>query len=407
MRFLVYLIVTLLTVSGAWAQGVTQIDLTQVEGEVQTIVDDQVQVMVVEKVVPVPLSDVSKIQLMDSDAPDIWWETGKRFLQTTRGDVLRFDWLVFDGDDLTVTADLLGERGLALADLRGVYLPSREQTGAGLIEEAEQLGIEMGTNDRLLVQEEERLLAVEGVLESVDLTEGELRAPELTFYWREQSRVLKLDRVRAILLADTGETATDEAPAGVVLMSDGSRLTFASVAMDDATVTIDSPTFGEGIELPRDNVVAIELTPDKLVHLADLEPSEASVEGLLLDAIDYQTDRSLDGGPITLDDVSYDRGLAMHSRTVLTWELGGEYDSFVALVGIDDAVRPGGSATLELLCDGEVVETLELTGQGESQMLRRDLTDVGTFTIRVDYGPDGLESGDHVDLAMARLIKRP
>ena len=194
---------------------------------------------------------------------------------------------------------------------------------------------------------------------------------------------------------------------GVLLTTDGSRLTFTTIAMNDTTVTFDSPTFGAGLELPRDKIVAIELTPSKLVHLSDLTPSEATVEGLLLDAIDYRTDRSLDGGPITLDRVAYDKGLALHSRTVLTWDLGGEYEAFVAVVGIDDAVRPGGSATLEVLCDGDVIQTLNLTGQDDAQMVRCNLTDVETFTIRVDYGLDVLESGDHVDLAMARLIRSP
>jgi hypothetical protein len=48
---------------------------------------------------------------------------------------------------------------------------------------------------------------------------------------------------------------------------------------------------------------------------------------------------------------------------------------------------------------------VRLTGKDDSQVLRCDLTDVRQFTIRVDFGEDGLESGDHVDLAMARVIK--
>jgi alpha-glucosidase len=103
--------------------------------------------------------------------------------------------------------------------------------------------------------------------------------------------------------------------------------------------------------------------------------------------------------------VVYETGLAIHSRTELTWDLDGEYERFAAVVGIDDAVRPGGDATLELIADGHVLETVRLTGKDDSQVLRCDLTDVKQFTIRVDFGEDGLESGDHVDLAMARVIK--
>ena len=175
------MVMVLLIATGAWAQSVTQIDLTQVEGDVLSITDGQVNVSVVEKIIDVSLADASEIRLTDTATPDIWRETGKQFLQTARGDVVGFTWLVFAGNELTVTTELLGEQALALADLRAAYLPGAEQTGASLVVEAEQLGVATGTTDRLLVQEEDRLLAVEGVLESVDLTERELLAPELTF----------------------------------------------------------------------------------------------------------------------------------------------------------------------------------------------------------------------------------
>ena len=48
---------------------------------------------------------------------------------------------------------------------------------------------------------------------------------------------------------------------------------------------------------------------------------------------------------------------------------------------------------------------LRITGKGKPQPVRVKLTGVKTFVIRVDYGKDLLDSGDHVDLAGARLIK--
>ena len=312
-------------------------------------------------------------------------------------------------DEVTLATALLGEKVLPLSSMASAYLPDPEQTANELTQEAELMGIDTGTTDRLLVQEEAELLAVEGVLESISAAEGE-EPPELTFHWREESRSLELSRVRAILLAPAAEEASDdddepEPIRGVVLASDGSRLVFTSVSVDDESVTFESPTFEEAFTLPREQVVAIEFASDRLVHLSDLAPDVATTEAQMIDPIEYRTDEALDGGLLTLDGVSYDKGLAFHSDTTLTWELAGDYEAFVAIVGIDDSVRPGGSATLELICDGETVATVTLTGRDDPQTFRCDLDGVQQFTIHVGFGPDGLEVSDHVDLAMARLIE--
>ena len=96
----------------------------------------------------------------------------------------------------------------------------------------------------------------------------------------------------------------------------------------------------------------------------------------------------------------------MHSFCEQTYALDGEYKAFVAVVGIDDAVRPAGDATLTFLGDGKVLgEPLRLTGRDKARMVRLDITGVRTFTIRVEFGADKLDVGDHVDLAAARLVK--
>ena len=88
-----------------------------------------------------------------------------------------------------------------------------------------------------------------------------------------------------------------------------------------------------------------------------------------------------------------------------------------AVVGIDDAVRPGGDATLEFFADGKslVVQgpagkltgPIRLRGADDPMPIRMDLTDAKSLTVRVGFGPDGLDVSDHVDLANARLIKKP
>jgi len=404
MRLLVGALVCMIA-TGACAQSIRKIDLSQVEGTIGSLADGVVQITTEDATSEVPVAEVAEIRLTSTAATDLWRRRGGKMLMTTRGDLLDLTFLAFDGEQVTVTSDLLGTRTIGLSDLHAAYLPNLEQTASGLAGQAEQSGIATGTKDRLLVREGDRWLSVEGILEAINFVEGETE-PKLTFHWRDESRELEMDRVGAILLADAPEGDSEDSQlAGWVLAADGSRLGFTDIAMDETTVTFDAVTFGDAIELPREKVVAIEFVSDRVAVLSELTPDAQSTEGMILDAIEYRVDEAIDGGAITLDGVSYETGVAIHSRTELTWDIAGEYASFVAVVGIDDAVRPGGDATLELVADGNVIETLRLTGKDDATVLRCDLTDVMKFTIRVDFGEDGLESGDHVDLAMARLIK--
>jgi hypothetical protein len=86
----------------------------------------------------------------------------------------------------------------------------------------------------------------------------------------------------------------------------------------------------------------------------------------------------------------------------------------LATVGIDDAVRPSGQATLEVLGDGKPLaihvgdekhKSLDLTGKDNARSIRVDVRGVKSLTLRVGFGADGLGVGDHVDLAAARLVK--
>jgi hypothetical protein len=193
-----------------------------------------------------------------------------------------------------------------------------------------------------------------------------------------------------------------------VTLTDGSRVAFTSLTLDEeGMAALQSPILGE-LELKQTQVVAVEWFSERLVYLGELAPSEVTEYGQLLDTQSYRVDRSVSGKALTLDGVAYDVGLGVHSYSELSWQLDGQYVTFAALVGIDDSVRPRGNVTLTLLGDGaELDEPITVTGEGEAQIVRVDLTGVDVLTIRVDFGTDELEVSDHVNLVGARLIRVP
>jgi alpha-galactosidase len=153
-------------------------------------------------------------------------------------------------------------------------------------------------------------------------------------------------------------------------------------------------------------MASIKFSSDRVMSLSDLKPQSVKQHGLLDTTMGWRIDRSVGGGPITMGRRVYSRGLGLHSFCELTYSLGGQYRALIATVGIDDVVRPGGDAELTFIGDGKkLLAPLRITGKGKPQAVRIPLAGVKSLVIRVDYGKDRLDVGDHVDFAGARLIK--
>ena len=104
---------------------------------------------------------------------------------------------------------------------------------------------------------------------------------------------------------------------------------------------------------------------------------------------------------------TFTKGIGVHSRTELTFALGGSYEKFVATIGLDDSIRPRGSVEFRVLGDGNVLyDSGVLTGEDEPRNVIVDVSKVDTLTLVVDYGPD-LDLCDHADWGAARLLTPP
>ncbi len=105
-----------------------------------------------------------------------------------------------------------------------------------------------------------------------------------------------------------------------------------------------------------------------------------------------------------LDGVQYERGIALHSRTVAVYRLSGPYRRFQAIAGIDDRVRPRGNVRLIISGDGRELLAKTIAGTDAPLEIDVDLTGVRRLTIEVDFGED-LDVADHLDLCEARIVK--
>ena len=99
------------------------------------------------------------------------------------------------------------------------------------------------------------------------------------------------------------------------------------------------------------------------------------------------------------------RGLCIHSRSELQWELKKQFSAMDCVVGVDDEVAFNGShaVLLKIMGDDNVLFEKLIATSDDPLPLRLALDGVSKLTILVDFG-DGSSVCDWLDIAEARLV---
>ena len=302
------------------------------------------------------------------------------------------------GTEVQFDSPLLGGQSrMPIGSCSALLLPEPGKRAAWVLAECRRRGYQPAGQDLLVVvRKDGRWQSIGGMLVGV----GEKK---LTFRYRGADRTLDRTRVRAVLLAEADATEPVH-PAGMVIGFSGERVALVSLTVRDGQARLVGPVVG-GRSLPMDRLAEIRFRSDRRVPLGELSPVEVREAGLFT-TYPHRVGRSVAGGPIRLGGQTYETGLGLHSRAELVYELDGAFESFLALAGIDDAVRPQGHVTLRILTDGkEAFGPVDLSGRDDPRPVRVDVRGVDRLTIRVDFGRDGLDVGDHLDLAEAVLIR--
>jgi hypothetical protein len=179
----------------------------------------------------------------------------------------------------------------------------------------------------------------------------------------------------------------------------------STVALTPAGLTVSTPS-GAKIEYPRELVAQLDFSKGKLTYLSDLTPAEV-VETNNLDRVEhYRRNENLEGEKLTLAGTAYDKGLALHAYTALTYRLDGDYQFFSAVIGVDDNVGGSDGPTLvRLEGDGREIKTWTVARKDKPLTVRIPVRDVHRLKVVVSSG-ELLDLGKHVNLADAKLSKQ-
>jgi hypothetical protein len=244
--------------------------------------------------------------------------------------------------------------------------------------------------------------AVRGVLSSIDpdtvtMTVGDAITP------------IALANVTAIRLASTAAAPAKSANF-VVGLIDGTTVHCQNVQSDGAqwTLTIgteesaDEP--GNTVSVTADQITRIEY-PGGPVRWLSTMPAQIIYTPYLTESFPPVMDASVTGGPIRAAGRQYDRGIGVHAKTVLTFDLDGTRKSFRTRYAAEPSL-PLVDAIVRIKLDGKTVHEQPVRGGTLSPVVWADLTGAKTLTLEVDFGP-GHATQDRINWIEPALLTTP
>ncbi|MDF2881084.1 MAG: hypothetical protein K0R54_1641 [Clostridiaceae bacterium] len=110
-----------------------------------------------------------------------------------------------------------------------------------------------------------------------------------------------------------------------------------------------------------------------------------------------------DGKKITLNGVSYEKGLGAHAPSEIYYNIGGNYAEFTSVVGLDDEVGSNGSVTFEVWGDGQKLwDSGLLKGNSDPVNVKASIAGVKILKLVITNGGDNKDY-DHADWADAMI----
>lgn len=296
---------------------------------------------------------------------------------------------------ITLSSSDLGKPiPIPLQDVKEIW-----QAGSLRDDVPESVALNGGLEDIALVKShsDDRIQGVRGTV--VGLTND-----ALIFRYGGEERQIDPARLVGIVLATHQYTPSDKLQMSFTLVS-GDMISgeWTSLKNDAAAVRT---IWAADVLLPLARVSKINVINGRLTYLSELTPIKVEQVPYFDRILPYRIDSSLRGGKgLTLTDGTYAKGIAMHSRSLLHYDIGGKFEFFRARVGMLQPDGKLGRAAVRVLGDGKpLYENPDLRGDQKPVDLGVNLTGVRRLTLEVDYG-HGQDVGDQVGWADVKLLR--
>ena len=313
------------------------------------------------------------------------------------GGVLRAEGISFDAERFTVHWAYGGKLALPLSAVRALRmgkLPDAK-TDATPAPFAASLGGQP-KRDELFAIIDKKIHVVRGGLQQIT-------SKEVLFHWNDAERKVAREKVYGLVLAHHGPKP-DRMGQCLIRLKDGSSLWAPVTKLEGGKLHVRLG--GEiDLSLPWDAVCRLDVRSTRMAFLSDLDPVEVVEEALVTYAGPWRRDRNVVGGPLTLGKTVYEKGLGVHARCRLTYDLDGRYDVFAAVIGLDATASGRGDCVFVVEADGKELMRKRMRGDDRSVPVRLKLAKAQRLTLLVDWGED-LDLADRANWCDARVLKQ-
>ena len=291
--------------------------------------------------------------------------------------------------------------GFQTLDIAASHIGQMWQAEPDQVEKARKLATTSDQLDVVYVKAKDQ----EGELKAVQGRCLGLDGDSLQFEFDGDKRTIALERVVGVVLATKGQAQQLKTFHQILELNRGDRITAGSIELDEDHVLRLTTPWNAEMRWPQDWVAKVTVRHGRRTYLSDLVPTVIEETAYFDRIMHFQVDESLANGPIRLKDGEYKRGIAVHSRCVLHYDLAGAYESFRGKVGFQQPTGTQGRAVVRVRGDDRVLfEELDVRGDQDPVALDLELTGVKTLILEVDFG-ENQDVGDRVVWADAQLIR--
>jgi len=293
------------------------------------------------------------------------------------GDTLRGRLVRTDGDSLVVETADFGTISIPLESVSDIVMSPAESSAFRQSAEWFSRG-KAGDEDRVLLTNGD---IVRGFITALDAQEIRIDAAG------EAMRV-SIPLVVAVRFASSKATRNPQTFLTVTFDSSG-RFSTADFnwSPDEAQLRTRA---GTTLACAAEQVARVDVLGGRWEWLSEHAPMSAVQTPML--ALDWPLvkDRNVRGGPIAVAHESFERGLGVHSRSHLTYELGGAYREFVTSFGLDDDSGPLADVAVRILVDGRSrFEQPEVHRGKLYGPVRLDVRRANRIELIVEFGKNG------------------
>jgi hypothetical protein len=363
----------------------TPIDGAGASGELQSLTADSVVINVSGKAIRTPLDSVLRLDFRRPSAA-----ASRIRLRTIDGSRFGCQSFETDGRDAAFALEDGERRSLPIERISAALLSDDPHEAADWIGKSTA----SRKSDLLVFAREGKRLSLEGTINSI--------GPEkLLFTFEGDDLPIRRERVRALYFAQRGQAISKKSLA-VATDVRGNAWAVRDWRWADG-LSLETPA-GLSIQIPEAQVASLDFAAGRLSYLSDLEPTAVQHTPYFDVPWNYRRDQNFHGGPLIANGKRFAKGLAVHSKTMLEYELGGNYRTFLTAVAVEDSGGPRGDAEVRILVDGKRAWEARVRAGEPIRQVSLKIPGAGRLVLEVDYGK-GLDLGDHIVFGDARVVQ--